>query len=90
MTGDHACSLSAGGQDGEIELDIDQLSRKTLWALYDLYMSSQPKAGGPPRKGGGGRSGTPGVPRGSSAAPANQPEVRILYHQNHVTLHGHA
>lgn len=66
----------AGAQDGEIELDIDQLSRKTLWALYDLCMSTAPaKNGGPPRKGGGGRSGTPGAARGGSAGPAHHPEV---------------
>lgn len=66
-----------GGQDGEIELDLDSLSRRALWALHDLYISSGTARNGPPRKGGGGRSGTPGPPRaGSQAAQmANQPEV---------------
>ena len=69
--------MHAGGQDGEIELDMDSLSRKALWALHELYMNSAAGKGGPPRKGGGpGRSGTPGVPRGASQGPVtNQPEV---------------
>ena len=66
-----------GGQDGEIELDLDSLSRRALWALHDLYMNSAAAKHGPPRKGGGGRSGTPGPPRANSQAGpmANQPEV---------------
>ena len=66
-----------GGQDGEIELDLDSLSRKALWALHDLYINSAAARHGPPRKGGGGRSGTPGPPRANSQAGAttNQPEV---------------
>ncbi len=69
----------AGGQDGEIELDMDALSRKALWALHELYMNSVPAKNGPPRKGGGGgRSGTPGAARGASQGPmANQPEVCV-------------
>lgn len=68
-----------GGQDGEIELDLDALSRRTLWALHDLYTNSGAARHGPPRKGGGGRSGTPGPARASSQAPmANQPEVTNL------------
>ncbi len=69
----------AGGQDGEIELDMDALSRKALWALHELYVNSVPGKTGPPRKGGGGgRSGTPGVARGASQGPmANQPEVCV-------------
>ncbi len=67
----------AGGQDGEIELDMDSLSRKALWALHELYSNSGAGKSHPPRKGGGaGRSGTPGPPRGSSQGPlTNQPEV---------------
>ena len=66
-----------GGQDGEIELDLDSLSRKALWALHDLYINSAAARHGAPRKGGGGRSGTPGPPRANSqaGAMANQPEV---------------
>ena len=71
----------AGGQDGEIELDMDSLSRKALWALHELYTNSGGGKHGPPRKGGpgAGRSGTPGAPRGGSAgaALANQPEVGV-------------
>ncbi len=74
-----ASSCDAGGQDGEIELDMDSLSRKGLWALHELYMNSVPGKTGPPRKGGGGgRSGTPGVARGASQGPmTNQPEVCV-------------
>lgn len=66
-----------GGQDMEIELDMDSLSRRALWALHDLYVNSGAARHGPPRKGGGGRSGTPGPPRANSqaGAAANQPEV---------------
>ena len=79
-----------GGQDGEIELDLDSLSRKALWALHDLYINSAAARHGPPRKGGGGRSGTPGPPRANSQAgvTTNQPEVTplcmlsMLWHYN--------
>lgn len=66
-----------GGQDMEIELDMDSLSRRALWALHELYVNSGAARHGPPRKGGGGRSGTPGPPRANSqaGAAANQPEV---------------
>ena len=80
--------MHAGGQDGEIELDMDCLSRKALWALHELYMNSAAGKGGPPRKGGGpGRSGTPGVPRGASQGPVtNQPEVCVACTEMFVKL----
>ena len=51
-----------GGQDGEIELDLDSLSRKALWALHDLYINSAAARHGPPRKGGGGQVRHPWTP----------------------------
>lgn len=77
-----------GGQDGEIELDLDSLSRKALWALHDLYINSAAARHGPPRKNGGGRSGTPGPPRANSQAGAmtHQPEVARLYAEHAVAL----
>ncbi len=66
----------SGGRDDEFVLDMDLLSRNTLWALHDLDMKSTPGKTGPPRKGGGG--GTPGVARGAPQGPmANQPEVCV-------------
>ena len=57
---------------------MDSLSRKALWALYELYVNSGVGKTGPPRKGAG-RSGTPGAARGGSQAGTltNQPEVNV-------------
>ncbi len=67
---------AAGGLDDEIELDMDLLSRNTLWALHELCLNSERGKTGPQCK--GRQSGTLGVARGASQGPmANQIEVCV-------------
>ena len=63
-------------RDDQIELDMDLLSRKTLWALHELDMKMTGGKAGLPRKGEG--SGTPGVATGGpQESMANQHEVCV-------------